>query len=49
MGATSLNFTMPFTVLLQVILIIFVIGTLSGLLPAYMATKISPIEALRYE
>ena len=49
MGTTSLNFNMPSTVLLQVILIIFVIGTLSGLLPAYIATKISPIEALRYE
>jgi putative ABC transport system permease protein len=49
MGATSLDFTIPTTVLLQVVLIIFVIGTFSGLIPAYLATKISPIEALRYE
>jgi len=49
MGATSFNFTMPPSVVLQVALIVLVIGTFSGLLPAYLANKISPIEALRYE
>lgn len=49
MGATSLNFSIPTIVVVQVALIVFVIGTFSGLLPAYMANRISPIEALRYE
>lgn len=49
MGATSFNFTLPTTVLIQVALIVFVIGTFSGMLPAYLANRISPIEALRYE
>jgi len=49
MGATNFSFTLPTTVLVQVALIVFVIGTFSGLLPAYLANRISPIEALRYE
>lgn len=49
MGATDFSFTLPTAVLIQVALIVFVIGTFSGLLPAYMANRISPIEALRYE
>ncbi len=49
MGATSFNFTIPSTVVIQVALIVLVIGTFSGLLPAYLANRISPIEALRHE
>ena len=55
MGATtqfniiSAILSMPTTVLVQIFVIIFVIGTFSGLLPAYLANRISPIEALRYE
>lgn len=49
MGATELNFTLPTAVLIQVLVVVFVIGTFSGLLPAYLANRISPIEALRYE
>lgn len=52
MGLTNvslISFTIPTAVLVQVLVIIFVIGTFSGLLPAYLANRISPIEALRYE
>ncbi len=36
-------------VLLRVAILIFLMGIFSGLLPAYLATRISPLEALRYE
>jgi putative ABC transport system permease protein len=52
MGLTNVNlisFTISTAILAQVFVIIFVIGTFSGLIPAYLATRISPIEALRYE
>jgi putative ABC transport system permease protein len=52
MGYSEINFlsfNLPGLVLIQLLVIIFVIGTFSGLLPAYLANRISPIEALRYE
>lgn len=48
-GSTSYGYTIPLSILLEVIFVILVIGTFSGLIPAYQATRISPIEALRYE
>jgi len=36
-------------VLLRIAVLIFFVGVFSGLLPAYLATRISPLEALRYE
>ncbi|MEN6293366.1 MAG: FtsX-like permease family protein [Methanobacterium sp.] len=52
MGAKDVNFfhfAVPSAVVVQVALIVFIIGTFSGLIPAYLANRISPIEALRYE
>lgn len=52
MGATDVNFlsfNIPLPIVTQVLVIVFIIGTFSGLLPAYLATRISPIDALRYE
>jgi putative ABC transport system permease protein len=52
MGAKEVNFlsfNIPGAIVLQVLVIVFVIGTFSGLIPAYLATRISPIDALRYE
>lgn len=36
-------------VLVRVAALVLLIGTFSGLLPAYLATRVSPLEALRYE
>ena len=36
-------------VITRVIALIFSMGAFSGLLPAYLATRVSPLEALRYE
>jgi putative ABC transport system permease protein len=36
-------------VLLRIAVLIFFVGVFSGLLPAYLATRVSPLEALRYE
>lgn len=52
MGETAVNFlsfNIPTPIVIQVLVIVFVIGTFSGLIPAYLATRISPIDALRYE
>ena len=52
MGAKEVNFlsfNIPGAIVTQVLVIVFVIGTFSGLIPAYLATRISPIDALRYE
>ncbi len=48
-GSTSFTYSIPISTLIEVVFVVFVIGTFSGLIPAYLATRISPIEALRYE
>ncbi len=48
-GSTSYNYSIPLPILFEIILVVLVIGTFSGLIPAYLAMRISPMEALRYE
>ena len=48
-GSTAFTYTIPLSTLFEVVFVILVIGSFSGLIPAYLATLISPIEALRYE
>jgi putative ABC transport system permease protein len=48
-GSTSFNYSIPIPILFEIILVVLVIGIFSGLIPAYLAMRISPIEALRYE
>ncbi len=45
----SLNITVEIGVLILGLLFAFVIGMISGILPAYQASKLKPVDALRYE
>jgi putative ABC transport system permease protein len=40
---------MPLSVVIAAILVSLVVGVISGILPAYRASKMNPVEALRYE
>lgn len=46
---TLLNPTVNITIVLVAFVILTILGTLIGLIPAYMATKLKPIDALRDE
>ena len=46
---TLLNPTVSIPVVVIAFIILIVLGTLIGLIPAYMATLVKPIEALRDE
>ena len=46
---TLLNPTVSISIVMVAFIILVVLGTLIGLIPAYMATLVKPIEALRDE
>jgi putative ABC transport system permease protein len=43
------RFVVPFQWMLLGIIVCFVVGVLSGLYPALKASRLDPIDALRYE
>ena len=49
LGTTLLQAATPFYLIIGCLLFASLIGSLSGFLPAYQATKIKPVDALRYE
>ena len=49
LGSSLIKAEFPLYLIIGSLLFSFIIGTLSGALPAYQASKLRPIEALRYE
>ena len=47
--ATLVNASVSITVVFVALIILVVLGTLIGLIPAFKATSVKPIEALREE
>ena len=49
LGASIFQVSFPWYLILGSLAFAFIIGSVSGILPAYQASRIRPVEALRYE
>jgi putative ABC transport system permease protein len=45
----DMPFAMPWNAIAMAIVVVFIVAFISGLYPAYKASKLDPIQALRYE
>lgn len=48
-GISWLPALLSLAVILRIAILVLLVGAFSGLLPAYLVTRVSPLEALRYE
>ena len=48
-GFSMLAITLNFKIIVFILLFSFGIGMISGVVPAYQAAKLKPVDALRYE
>ena len=49
LGTDYLRASFGLPLIIGALLFSFVVGSLSGLLPAYQASRLKPVDALRYE
>lgn len=49
LGFSLLVIRLDFVIIISVLLFAFVVGMVSGVIPAYQASKLRPVDALRYE
>ncbi|MBU2640145.1 MAG: ABC transporter permease, partial [Nanoarchaeota archaeon] len=48
-GYAIIKVSFPLPLIIGTLMFAFVVGTLSGIVPAYNASKLRPVDALRYE
>ena len=48
-GYSIIKISFPPFLIIGTLIFAFVVGSLSGLVPAYKASKLQPVDALRYE
>jgi putative ABC transport system permease protein len=48
-GFSIIKISFPFSLIIGTLVFSFVVGALSGIVPAYKASKLKPVDALRYE
>ena len=48
-GYSIVKISFPLFLIIGTLLFAFLVGTISGSIPAYKASKLKPVDALRYE